>query len=91
MYDVTEDGCTLRWKPPEGDGGVKVSHYIIERRDVTRSDWQGVGETGDCSKSVTKLQAKHSYFFRVFAVNKVGVSEPTQTRDPTLAKNPYGI
>lgn len=91
VYDVMEESCTLKWHYPEDDGGMKVSHYLVEKRDLTRGDWSIVQEIGELTISVGRLQAKHQYHFRVKAINKIGTSDPLQTKDATLAKNPYGM
>lgn len=46
-------------------------------------------DTTECC--VTGLQEKTLYHFRVIAENKIGESEPLQTRDATVAKSPFGM
>lgn len=33
MSDVHKEGCTLKWKPPEDDGGSPIDFYAIEKFD----------------------------------------------------------
>lgn len=42
------------------------------------------------SFTVDGLTPKKKYKFRVKAVNKEGESEPLETEEPILARNPYG-
>lgn len=93
VKDVMEDSCTLSWRTPEDDGGSKVTKYVIEARDMLalHGDWHIVQESNELYASITKLQPRHSYHFRVKAVNRIGTSSPLQTVQSILAKNPYGI
>lgn len=49
-----------------------------------------VGPQSPGSFTVTGLTPKKKYKIRVKAVNKEGESEPLETTDAILAKNPYG-
>lgn len=42
------------------------------------------------SFTIDGLTPKKKYKFRVKAVNKEGESEPLETEEPILARNPYG-
>lgn len=42
------------------------------------------------SFTIDGLTPKKKYKFRVKAVNKEGESEPLETDEPILARNPYG-
>jgi Fibronectin type III domain. len=42
------------------------------------------------SFTIEGLTPKKKYKFRVKAVNKEGESEPLETDEPILARNPYG-
>ena len=37
VTDISKTHCTLLWKPPKDDGGSKVTHYLIEKRDLTKN------------------------------------------------------
>lgn len=90
VRDVMEDSCTISWRAADSDGGEPITHYIVEQKDVSSREWQIVEQTTELSMVIGKLQAKHSYHFRVKAVNKIGQSQPLETKSSTLAKNPYG-
>ena len=34
IFDVSREGMTLTWYPPEDDGGSQVTGYIVERKEV---------------------------------------------------------
>lgn len=40
--DVTKSTCRLNWKAPREDGGAKITHYIVERKDVNKPYWATV-------------------------------------------------
>lgn len=43
----------ISWKPPLDSGGVDVSNYIIEKRDVNRDIWTTV--TSASTKTICKV------------------------------------
>lgn len=43
VSNITEESCDLAWRAPVEDGGSAVTHYFIEKKDVTaNSDWTPV-------------------------------------------------
>ncbi|WKY05591.1 hypothetical protein Q1695_006081 [Nippostrongylus brasiliensis] len=88
VKDITKDGCTLKWHPPEDDGGSPITNYIVEKQE-DGGRWVPCGETADTNLKVGKLNEGHEYKFRVKAVNRQGVSAPLQTDHAIIAKNPF--
>lgn len=43
----------ISWKPPLDNGGVEISNYIIEKRDVNRDIWTTV--TSATTKTTCKV------------------------------------
>ena len=39
VSEVTSHTCQLQWHPPAHDGGSRVTHYMVERRDVRQNQW----------------------------------------------------
>lgn len=91
VADVTAQSCVLSWNPPKDDGGAPIDNYIIEKMDVSRGEWTPVDTvSGLCnSVKVPKLSQNKTYKFRVRAVNKEGEGPNLETKQDTLAKNPY--
>lgn len=89
---ITADRIILSWEPvPESDqGGFKVTHYIVERRETSRVVWSTVSDRLEQTYvAVGKLMRGNEYVFRVMAVNKYGAGEPLLS-EPVIAKNAFG-
>lgn len=86
---ITEESCTLSWKPPLEDGGDEVSHYIVERRDTNRLNWVIMhDECKELTCNITGLFKNTEYLFRVQGVNKYGAGVPLQS-EPMVARNTF--
>lgn len=80
---------TLDFEKPDDDGGSPILHYEVERMDVRDGIWVPVGRSTDPHFVADGLKKGSAYQFRVKAVNAEGASEPLQTEEATIAKNPY--
>lgn len=78
----------LRWTPPSFDGGAPIIHYRIEKCHMANHIWSLACQTmqENCEIWVPKLQEGKTYSFRVFAVNKCGISLPSQSSPPHLCR-----
>lgn len=88
--DITKHTCTLRWKPPSYDGGLRVTHYVVERKDVTGTHWITVASS--CRETYFTIQGLtegQEYLFRVMAVNDNGMGPPLEGVNPVRAKAPF--
>lgn len=86
---VTEEKCTVSWKMPLEDGGDRVTHYIVERRETSRLNWavmESECKTLSCVSS--RLIKNNEYIFRVRGVNKYGPGVPLES-EPIIARNAY--
>ena len=92
VTDVNKDSVILKWRAPANDGGSAVTNYVIEKRDVKRSNFLKVTQvTADVTEvKVEKLTEGNEYFFRVCAENEIGASDWTTTDDAIKAKLPFG-
>uniref|UniRef100_A0A8D0CJF0 Myosin-binding protein C, fast-type n=1 Tax=Scleropages formosus TaxID=113540 RepID=A0A8D0CJF0_SCLFO len=87
---VGEDTATIIWEPPKFDGGSPIKGYLMERKKVGSSRWTKLNF--DIYES-TSYEAKKMiegvlYEMRVFAVNGIGVSQPSCSSKPFM---PIGI
>ncbi len=95
--DVTNVGktqCTLSWKSPATDGGSRVTHYTVEKRDCSKPADAWVPCVDVCREhtiDVHGLRENGEYEFRVMAVNQNGVSSPLATDHSVVAKLPFGV
>uniref|UniRef100_A0A4W6C905 Titin n=1 Tax=Lates calcarifer TaxID=8187 RepID=A0A4W6C905_LATCA len=79
---ITKDQCCLAWKPPLQDGGSKISHYTVERRETSRLVW-----TVTMEATVSNLNPGEEYLFRVTAINDKGKSDPKVLAGPVMTKD----
>jgi len=88
--DVTKSSATLKWEPPEFDGGSPITGYYIEKYSGKR--WVKVNKKPikNCELAVDELIEKTEYEFRALAENAVGVSKPSETIR-FVAKDPFDV
>ena len=93
VSDITSSSVTITWRPPTDTGGLSVSAYIIERRDVRYSAWLRVEKLspGITSYCIQNLIEGNKYFFRIYAENDVGLSEPLLLSVPVLVQGAKGL
>lgn len=90
ISEITRHSCTLTWKPPTIDGGLRITHYVVERKDITLSHWIVVSSfTKDCQFTVQGLAENQEYIFRIMAVNDNGIGPPLDGVNSIRAKAPY--
>lgn len=89
VSDVRSDSAYLSWKDPEDNGGVRITNFVVEKKDTAATQWVPV-----CSSSKKRsIMLKHlmegtSYMFRVAAENQYGRSEYVETPKAIKAMNP---
>lgn len=88
---VRADHITVKWKKPEDSGGSDITGYVLEKMDMDTGRWIPAGECGPDDDTFTfkGLTPDKSYKFRVKAKNKEGESDPLETTDAIIARNPY--
>ncbi|XP_037648300.1 myosin binding protein Ca isoform X2 [Sebastes umbrosus] len=89
---VGEDSGTITWDPPSYDGGVPIKGYLMERKKVGSTRWTRLNF--DVYESTTyeakKMLEGVLYEMRVFAVNGIGVSQPSANSTPFMPIAPTG-
>ena len=87
LSGVTSSSCNLKWGPSPDDGGSPITHYLVEKMDVSRGSWMEANITTDLKTTITGLIHKKEYFMRVKAVNAIGESDPLPLDKSFIAKN----
>ncbi|XP_065820869.1 myosin binding protein Ca isoform X3 [Labrus bergylta] len=83
---VGEDSAIITWDPPSFDGGVPVKGYLMERKKVGSSRWTKLNfdvyesNTYDAKRMIEGVL----YEMRVFAVNGIGISQPSENSKPFM-------
>lgn len=70
-----------------------ITNYIVEKReDKEGTDWELVSSSiNGTSCRVPNLIDSAGYFFRVYAQNRYGNSEPLELTSPILIKSQLGM
>uniref|UniRef100_A0A672I7S4 Titin n=1 Tax=Salarias fasciatus TaxID=181472 RepID=A0A672I7S4_SALFA len=82
VKEITKNSVTLTWEPPLLDGGSKIKHYIVEKRESTRKVYSPITTCNKMSWKVEPLPESGIFFFRVMAENEYGVGLPAKTLEP---------
>ncbi len=92
MLDVTHEGMTLTWHPPEDNGGSSIAGYIIERKEARSDRWLRINKN-----YVTMTRYRSSgliegleYEYRITAINSRGAGKPSESSAVTIAMDPIG-
>lgn len=93
VLDVTHEGMTLTWKPPEDNGGSTIAGYIIERKEAHSDRWLRINKN-----PVTMTRYRSSgliegleYEHRITAINSRGAGKPSECSVITIALDPIGM
>ena len=84
---MTKTSFTIKWQPPENDGGTPITEYIVEMKEESKKSWQKIGSTKHetTQLSVSDLQTDVPYNFRITAKNNVGTGPPYVAEEPISA------
>ncbi|XP_064106043.1 titin-like isoform X2 [Macrobrachium nipponense] len=93
VTDITGQSVTLRWDPPQDDGGCRISNYIVEYFRMGWDVWLKGASSRITWTQLSELIVGSEYRFRVKAENAYGVSDPGEECEPVLideTKSPSG-
>ncbi|KAF3843782.1 hypothetical protein F7725_002631 [Dissostichus mawsoni] len=82
VKEITKNSVTLTWEPPILDGGSKIKHYLVEKRESTRKVYSTITTCNKMTWKVEPLPEGGIFFFRVVAENEYGVGLPAKTIEP---------
>ncbi|CAK6970211.1 myomesin-1 [Scomber scombrus] len=88
--DSNKDYIIVSWKQPAVDGGNSILGYFVDRCEVGTTHWIQCNDTPIkfARFPVTGLVEGRSYYLRVRAVNKCGMSRPSRMSEPVAAMDP---
>merc|ERR1719391_1767759 len=90
VSEITSHTCKLAWSPPSYDGGSKITHYVVERRDIRYSEWIVISSFCKATSfAVQGLTEGQEYLFRILAANVNGTGPPLDGVNPVRAKPPH--
>ena len=83
---------SLSWKEPKSTGGIELTGYVIERRDIRRTVWLHVDtvKPNITSYCIQNLVEGNEYYFRVFAQNPAGLGHALETLEATVPRGKTG-
>ncbi|KAH0505438.1 Myosin-binding protein C, fast-type [Microtus ochrogaster] len=86
VTSVGEDWAILVWEPPKYDGGQPVTGYLMERKKKGSQRWMKLNFEvfTETTYESTKMIEGVLYEMRVFAVNAIGVSQPSMNTKPFM-------
>ena len=92
VFDVSRDGMTLTWYPPEDDGDSQITGYIVERKEVRADRWIRVNKVPVTMTRYrsTGLVEGLEYEHRVTAINARGTGKPSRPSKSAVARDPIG-
>nr|XP_057934363.1 myosin-binding protein C, slow-type isoform X2 [Doryrhamphus excisus] len=84
------DWCSMTWEIPKYDGGSPILGYFIERKKKQSSRWMRINFDliKETSYEPKKMIEGVPYEVRIFAVNAIGVSKPSE---PSKAFTPLAV
>ena len=88
----TETSATLKWHPPESDGGSPITSYVIEYRVENGLKWVrgNPDAVTDTTFTIKGLSKGTTYEFRVAAENIAGTGPASEPSKPTKAELKLG-
>ena len=81
MTDIDVSSCTVKWGPPECDGGSPILGYNVQYCSASEQHWIKANREllQSTAFTVTGLAEGTEYKLCVSAVNKAGETNSTQT------------
>uniref|UniRef100_A0A3Q1JY14 Uncharacterized protein n=1 Tax=Anabas testudineus TaxID=64144 RepID=A0A3Q1JY14_ANATE len=80
LYQNTPGTVTLSWAPSPDEKRDDRLHYMVSKRDSFKHTWRTVADNLFNNKfTVVNILPGREYYFRVFAINDMGLSPPSES------------
>uniref|UniRef100_A0A8C5DVX2 Titin n=1 Tax=Gouania willdenowi TaxID=441366 RepID=A0A8C5DVX2_GOUWI len=91
IVEISRTFCVFSWEPPENDGGVPITNYVVEIRNTTSQTWNELSTNviRTMYKAI-RLNTGSEYQFRVKAKNRYGTGPPI-TSEAKVAAYPFKV
>lgn len=82
IADVVGSSAQLKWNAPKDDGNCEIYGYQVEKRDAKSDEWfVSIERVRHASVQINDLVLGNSFYFRVRAINEVGLGDDAVTKD----------
>lgn len=90
---VDSNSATLNWKPPQDDGGSKVTGYKVKVREEGSDKWKDLATLTpyDTEYTAKNLKTGKGYHFAIVAENKVGLGDAAETESSVIPRKKPGM
>ena len=91
VTDISKESCMVNWNKPVSDGDSAIIGYFVERHQTTSTEWIKMTKepVKDLFYNDTDLKEDNDYEYRISAVNKAGVGNPSPPSHMFKAKDPW--
>lgn len=93
MEKVESNSATLNWKPPQEDGGSKVTAYKVKVREEGSDKWKDLATLTpyDTEYTAKNLKTGKEYHFAIVAENKAGLGDAAETESSIIPRKKPGM
>lgn len=93
ITDARKETVSLQWKPPKSDGGLPVTEYLIEKRQVGKEKYIPATEetVTDTRFTLTGFKEGDHFEFRILAKNEMGLGAPSFPTKPVICRDINGM
>lgn len=81
LNDSVSGTVTVSWTPSPDEKKDDRLHYMVTMRDSVKRSWHTVADHLFNNKfTVINIMPGRQYYFRIYAINDMGVSEPSESQ-----------
>lgn len=90
---VDSNSASLQWKPPQDDGGSKVTGYKVRVREEGSDKWKDLATLTpfDTDYTAKNLKTGKEYYFAIVAENKAGLGDAVETESSVIPRKKPGM